>query len=163
MYDWVGSKGNDLRGAVVAGDSLSWWLDCCKCLHYSDRLVKTSKSTFQSKVIQQTQLISLYWYHMSYSEPAILILKTIAAFKRRGGVTDSTIHWVLGKVEQPLERYNRFQNQDCWFRITHMIPIKRDQLSLMDDFALEGTFGGEGLHDPIGLGKVKKPFGRYNL
>jgi hypothetical protein len=78
---------------------------------------------------------------MNYSEPAILILKTIVAFKRLFNFAQNSMDRAIGDPSPPLERYNRFKNQDCWFRITYMIPIKRDQLSLMDDFALECTFG----------------------
>ena len=47
----------------------------------------------------------------------------------------------LGKVKKPFGRYNRFLNQDCWPIITHLIIIDKDPSSLMDDLALEGTFG----------------------
>ena len=58
-----------------------------------------SKITFQSRVIHQTWRDILYWYQMSYPEPAILILKTIVAFKRRGGVTKRSI-WPSTKSEK---------------------------------------------------------------
>ena len=66
----------------------------------------------------------------------------------------------LGKVKKPFGRYNRFLNQDCWPNITHLVIIDKDPSSLMDDLALEATFGGVMSNDctfPLGWGQVKNP------
>ena len=46
-----------------------------------------------------------------------------------------------GKGKKPFGRYNRFLNQDCWPIITHLIISDKYPSSMMDDLALEGTFG----------------------
>ena len=45
------------------------------------------------------------------------------------------MHWVWGKVRKLLERYTLLKTQDCWLRTFHLIPIKNDPSSLLDDLA----------------------------
>ena len=81
LFYWFGSKGNHLRGVVVVGDVLLGWLDCCKCLHYSqadENLQRFPKSSQPSDLTGISSLVSdeVFWARKSWN------LKRIVAFRR---------------------------------------------------------------------------------
>jgi hypothetical protein len=98
-------------------------------------------------IIHQSRRIFVHWYQMSYPGPTILSYMALEVSLEGIGPPIAVYIEFGGKVEMPLERYNLLKTQDCWLRITHLIPMKKHPSSLLDDLALEVLL--EGIATPI--------------
>ena len=122
LYYWFGSKGNDPRvfllleiyclgGRTAASITLTgWW----------------KPPNLPSKAKSSIRLDGLYFIgirRVDLSQQSWL-WKRLWRPSRFFTLPQNPMHTAIGGPSPPLERYNLFQNQDCWLKSTHLIPIK---------------------------------------
>jgi hypothetical protein len=128
-----------IDGMVLEGIfGVDRYADCS--IHWVSGKVERPVEDNNRHIIHQTRRIFVYWYQMSYPGPAILGYMALEVRLEGIAATIACIEFG-GKVKKPLERYNLLKTQDCWLRITHVIPMNKYLSSLLDDLALEVPHG----------------------